>query len=298
MVYSVRAPKMAWPIVLGVVAIVGAFSFVLDRRYDASLAAVHESFARRQALDATLSLLKDAETGQRGFILNGDQQFLVPYTFAAEHLGARFAGARGRGKGRRCRVSQRPGDHARRTRQDERARGDHRPAAAGPYRGGDGDRARGSRAPPDGSDPRRGDAHARARGHAPARTRAGGGRGPAPADHHRRRHLGAVLPLGDDCAWRRDPRDAPRPPRVRTTQTKRGSAARRGRQRERSGSHDRRGWATGVREPVLRADAGLFARGDDGDAGAGSASRGGARERPEDDHGSAGRPGRDRTVRS
>ena len=75
---------------LGVVATVGVFSFALDRRYDASLGAVHESFARRQAVDEVLSLLKDAETGQRGFVLTGDEQFLVPYTFASQHLGTRL----------------------------------------------------------------------------------------------------------------------------------------------------------------------------------------------------------------
>ena len=88
--YSVHTPKIAWPIVLGVVATVGVFSFVLDRRYDASLSAVHDSFARRQAVDETLSLLKDAETGQRGFVLTGDEQFLAPYDFASQYLGLRL----------------------------------------------------------------------------------------------------------------------------------------------------------------------------------------------------------------
>ena len=60
------------------------------RAFDASLAAVHESFARRQAVDEALSLLTDAETGQRGFVLTGDEQFLAPYTFAAQHLDARL----------------------------------------------------------------------------------------------------------------------------------------------------------------------------------------------------------------
>ena len=83
---SVRTPKIAWPTVLGVVATVGVFSFVLDRRYDASLAAVHDSLEMRAAIDETLSLLKDGETGQRGFILTGDEPFLRPYEIAIEHL--------------------------------------------------------------------------------------------------------------------------------------------------------------------------------------------------------------------
>lgn len=87
---SVGTPKIAWPTVLGVVATVGVFSFVLDRRYDASLAAVHESLEKRAAIDETLSLLKDGETGQRGFILTGEESFLRPYEIAIERLPSPF----------------------------------------------------------------------------------------------------------------------------------------------------------------------------------------------------------------
>src|SRR4051812_47094416 len=42
-------------------------------------------------LDATLSTVKDAETGQRGFLLTGDEAYLEPYNTAVtsitEHLG-------------------------------------------------------------------------------------------------------------------------------------------------------------------------------------------------------------------
>jgi PAS domain S-box-containing protein len=40
----------------------------------------------RLELSRTLSLLKDAETGQRGFLYTGDQQYLAPYNHAASQL--------------------------------------------------------------------------------------------------------------------------------------------------------------------------------------------------------------------
>ncbi|HEY3760585.1 MAG TPA: ATP-binding protein [Verrucomicrobiae bacterium] len=40
----------------------------------------------RQELNETLSLLLDAETGQRGYLLTGDSQFLTPYHFAQTTL--------------------------------------------------------------------------------------------------------------------------------------------------------------------------------------------------------------------
>jgi CHASE3 domain sensor protein len=89
-VNSVRTPKIAWPTAVGFAATIGVFSFLLDRRYDASLAAVHESLAVREAIDQTLSLLKDAETGQRGYILTGEEPFLAPHAFATQQIHSRL----------------------------------------------------------------------------------------------------------------------------------------------------------------------------------------------------------------
>ncbi|HEX5474843.1 MAG TPA: CHASE3 domain-containing protein [Vicinamibacterales bacterium] len=44
------------------------------------------SYLRVNALDRTLSTIKDAETGQRGFLLTGDPQYLVPYTEARSQI--------------------------------------------------------------------------------------------------------------------------------------------------------------------------------------------------------------------
>lgn len=44
-----------------------------------------------QKLDRLLSTVQDAETGQRGFVLTGQEQYLTPYTDARTALGARLA---------------------------------------------------------------------------------------------------------------------------------------------------------------------------------------------------------------
>src|ERR1700727_2361002 len=42
------------------------------------------------ALDDVLSTVKDAETGQRGYLLTGNESYLQPYTAAAQNVGARL----------------------------------------------------------------------------------------------------------------------------------------------------------------------------------------------------------------
>lgn len=57
-------------------------------------ARVTHTFEVRQTLSSLLNDLIDAETGQRGFLLTGDDRFLAPYTAAVESIGARFAAVR------------------------------------------------------------------------------------------------------------------------------------------------------------------------------------------------------------
>ena len=47
---------------------------------------VRSSNAIIKDLDHLLSLVKDAETGQRGYLLTGDQKFLEPYINAKENI--------------------------------------------------------------------------------------------------------------------------------------------------------------------------------------------------------------------
>src|ERR1700735_752244 len=42
------------------------------------------------ALEDVLSTVKDAETGQRGYLLTGNESYLQPYSAAAQEMGARL----------------------------------------------------------------------------------------------------------------------------------------------------------------------------------------------------------------
>ncbi len=43
-------------------------------------------------LEATLSTLKDAETGQRGYLLTGEERYLEPYNSAIARINQQVAG--------------------------------------------------------------------------------------------------------------------------------------------------------------------------------------------------------------
>ena len=43
------------------------------------------------ALSDLLSLIKDAETGQRGYLITGDDRYLEPYTAAVAHIDQRMS---------------------------------------------------------------------------------------------------------------------------------------------------------------------------------------------------------------
>jgi PAS domain S-box-containing protein len=49
-----------------------------------------QTHAAELALTALVSTLKDAETGQRGYLLTGDPSYLAPYTLARAQIGAAF----------------------------------------------------------------------------------------------------------------------------------------------------------------------------------------------------------------
>ena len=84
--FSTRKRQFAWLTGLAVVSVVGALSIGQEGRYAASQAAVQDAMALRQAISDTLSLLKDAETGQRGYLLTSDEAFLAPYEKALRVL--------------------------------------------------------------------------------------------------------------------------------------------------------------------------------------------------------------------
>jgi diguanylate cyclase (GGDEF)-like protein/PAS domain S-box-containing protein len=84
--FSTAQRHAAWVVGLAVALLAGAATLAQERRYAASLVAVQEALAVQQAIGDTLSLLKDAETGQRGYLLTGDADFLAPHTKAMREL--------------------------------------------------------------------------------------------------------------------------------------------------------------------------------------------------------------------
>jgi diguanylate cyclase (GGDEF)-like protein/PAS domain S-box-containing protein len=88
---TLRHRRVVWLIALLAVASIASISVVSARRYVAAHAAVHHTMAVRAEISETLSLLQDAETAQRGFILTGDAEFLTPHTHAKQAIDAQFA---------------------------------------------------------------------------------------------------------------------------------------------------------------------------------------------------------------
>src|SRR5450432_2892047 len=85
-VTSFRYRFFPWLLALGAVLLVGLLSYLNGSRYIATQAAVRETLAARAAMTETLSSLKDAETGVRGFLLTGDARFLEPYDLAGPRI--------------------------------------------------------------------------------------------------------------------------------------------------------------------------------------------------------------------
>jgi PAS domain S-box-containing protein len=78
---------VAFALGLLIIVVVGVGSFVGIRQVAESnrmVAHTHEVLA---SLERTLSLLKDAETGERGFVLTGEERYLGPYNAAVTEIG-------------------------------------------------------------------------------------------------------------------------------------------------------------------------------------------------------------------
>ncbi|WP_439621518.1 response regulator [Gemmata sp.] len=84
------------PLLLGLVAVVGFFvvsgiiSYWNTRALMRGVKQVTHTHEVLTTLDDVLSLLKDAETGQRGFVITGDESYLAPYTAALARVDERI----------------------------------------------------------------------------------------------------------------------------------------------------------------------------------------------------------------
>ena len=69
-------------LLLAILLVVGFVSYRNTRKLIRDSNLVAHSHEVLDELDGTLSSVKDAETGQRGFIITGDEEYLRPYTAA------------------------------------------------------------------------------------------------------------------------------------------------------------------------------------------------------------------------
>jgi diguanylate cyclase (GGDEF)-like protein/PAS domain S-box-containing protein len=86
-----QTKRLIWGVVLLLVTLVAALSYFSGRKYLATVEAVEQTLAVQSEIDGTLSLLKDAETGNRGYLLTTDEEFLEPYYSAIEGIPRRIA---------------------------------------------------------------------------------------------------------------------------------------------------------------------------------------------------------------
>jgi CHASE3 domain sensor protein len=83
-----KIKRLGWAVVFVLVTVVGLLSHISGRRYVAAMGAVEHTLAVESAINGLVSLLKDAETAQRGYLLSGEPQFLEPYEVARRELPA------------------------------------------------------------------------------------------------------------------------------------------------------------------------------------------------------------------
>jgi diguanylate cyclase (GGDEF)-like protein/PAS domain S-box-containing protein len=74
-----KTKRLIWALVCAVVTGVALISQLSGTRYLAAVRAIEQTQALELAIASTLSRLKDGETGERGYILTGDDRFLEPY---------------------------------------------------------------------------------------------------------------------------------------------------------------------------------------------------------------------------
>jgi diguanylate cyclase (GGDEF)-like protein len=74
-------PRLRWfaIVILLIVAWLAALPFLSSREADMTMAELQTVIDKERAYDHLLDLLKDAETGQRGYLITGDAAFLDPY---------------------------------------------------------------------------------------------------------------------------------------------------------------------------------------------------------------------------
>lgn len=83
--------KISFFIALAIIAIAGGITYMTTNNLSKSSNLVVETYIVNVELEQILSYLKDAETGQRGFIITNDSLYLEPYLESREKINNSFA---------------------------------------------------------------------------------------------------------------------------------------------------------------------------------------------------------------
>ena len=86
-----RKIEVAFAVALVILLTVGFFSYQAIRSFAEETALRSRTFQSSSALDEVLSLVKDAESGQRGYLITGEFAYLEPYEAARRGMESQFA---------------------------------------------------------------------------------------------------------------------------------------------------------------------------------------------------------------
>ena len=89
---SVLPLKVVVPLVLGIIAslAVAVYSELGYRRLESANRQMSLALEMQASLNATLALITDAETGERGYLLTGQEEYLAPYRAAIPKIDSEF----------------------------------------------------------------------------------------------------------------------------------------------------------------------------------------------------------------
>src|SRR5262249_7535872 len=85
--FAMRAPHIVGPAAgIVIVIAIGIYSLSEGEAYRNAAARASKTRAVVKWAEQLVSLVRDAESGQRGYLLTGDQRFLAPYTEALPQI--------------------------------------------------------------------------------------------------------------------------------------------------------------------------------------------------------------------
>ncbi len=89
---SVLPLKVVVPLVLGIIAslAIAVYSELGYRRLESANRQMSLALEMQASLNATLALITDAETGERGYLLTGQEEYLAPYRAAIPKIDSEF----------------------------------------------------------------------------------------------------------------------------------------------------------------------------------------------------------------